>query len=309
MGFENRDWYRNERSGRSRASGSAWSVNTWLIVACVAVFVVDPFLRGAFLRLMGLDVARPLAELGYFSTSTALFGRTDQGSSIPQVWRFITFQFLHANFDHLLFNMIGLFFFGPVVEQYLGGKRYLAFYLLCGICGALMYMLLNLAGLVAMKLHVNSLPMALLYDPRMPLVGASAGILGVMMAAAFLSPDSIVYAFYVVPMKLRTFAWVMVGIAVFTVFSHGRNAGGEAAHLGGAIAGAFLIRRPHLLHALFDWVGMFDPTSRTRRMRAAQRRGAVSSGEVDRILEKIRLRGLQSLSETERRILRDASRR
>ncbi len=306
MGTRDRDWYRESDGSRG---GSAWTVNTWIIVACVAVFVLDPFLKGAFVHLLGPDVQRPLSELGFFSTSTALFGQTDHGSGFPQVWRFVTFQFLHANVEHLLFNMIGLLFFGPVVEQYLGGKRYLAFYLLCGVCGGLMYMFLNLVGLVAMRLHLPSLPMALLYDPRMPLVGASAGILGVIMAAAFLAPRAIVYAFYVVPMTLRTFAWLMVGIAVFTILQHGHNAGGEAAHLGGAIAGAFLIRRPHLLHALFDWMGMFDPTSRTRRVRAAQRRGAVATGEVDRILDKIRQRGLQSLSDAERQTLRDASRR
>jgi membrane associated rhomboid family serine protease len=53
-----------------------------------------------------------------------------------EFWRFISFQFLHANLSHLLFNMIGLYFFGSIVEQYLGSKRYLAFYLLCGVAGA-----------------------------------------------------------------------------------------------------------------------------------------------------------------------------
>jgi membrane associated rhomboid family serine protease len=286
-------------------------VNTWIIVLCVGVFALDPFLNPFLVRLFhhGFAGNRPLADLGHFSTATALFGRTEHGAGFPQVWRFLTFQFLHANLDHLIFNMIGLFFFGPVVEQYLGAKRYAAFYLLCGICGAVMYMLLNLAGVVAFQMHLARLPVALFYDPSTPLVGASAGILGVIMAAAFLAPDSIVYALYVIPMTLRTFAYLMVGYAVFTVFVHGSNAGGEAAHLGGAIAGWFLIRRPHLLHALFDWMGSIDPTSRTRRVRAAQRRGAVASGEVDRILDKIRRLGLHSLTDDERQTLRDASRR
>jgi membrane associated rhomboid family serine protease len=308
MGYQDRDWYR-DRSGGRASLGLGWSVNTWLIVLCVLVFAADPFLRGVFARWLGADVQRPLTELGYFSTSTALFGQTDQGNGFPQFWRFLTFQFLHLDFDHLAFNMIGLYFFGPVVEQYLGGKRYLAFYLFCGVCGALMYMLLNLAGLLAIRMHMPQLPMALLYDPRVPLVGASAGIFAMIMGAAFLAPNSIVYAFFVIPMRLRNFAWLMIGIAVFTVLNRGHNAGGEAAHLGGAIAGYFLIRRPHLLHALFDWLSLFDPTSRTRRVRAAQRRGAVASGEIDRILEKIRQRGLHSLTDAERQTLREASRR
>ena len=309
MGFADRDW---NRAAPRRSSGPGWSVNTWIIALCIGVFVADPFLRPVLERVLQRSFmgGRPLADLGYFSTATALFGRTEMGNGIPQFWRFITFQFLHADFNHLVFNMIGLLFFGPVVEQYLGGKRYAAFYLLCGICGALLYMLLNLLGVVALQLHIErAVPLALLYDVRAPLVGASAGILGTIMAAAFLAPNSIVYAFYVIPMTLRTFAYVMVGIAVYTVLMHGNNAGGEAAHLGGAIAGWFLIRRPHLLHALFDWLGMFDPTSRTRRVRAAQRRGAIATGEGDRILDKIRQRGLHSLTDDERRTLREASRR
>jgi hypothetical protein len=80
----------------------------------------------------------PLHALGHFSTYLAVFKL--------EVWRLVTFQFLHANVTHLLFNMIGLYMFGGMVEQYLGSKRYLAFYLACGICGGLGYLLLNLAA-------------------------------------------------------------------------------------------------------------------------------------------------------------------
>ena len=249
----------------------------------------------------------PLKTWLHFSTSTALFGDSGEGVIFPQLWRFIGFQFLHANLAHLIFNMMGLWFFGPVVERYLGGKRYAAFYLLCGICGAAMYLLLNFLGAKVM-LPGQSVPFLLPNAPTTPLVGASAGVFGVIMASAFLAPSAEVLVFMIIPMPLRNLAYTLVAVALLTLFVGGDNAGGEAAHLGGAIAGFWLIRHPHTLHALFDWMGTFDPTSRSRRVRSARRRG-MDTAEIDRILDKIQREGLHSLSAAERQALREASRR
>jgi membrane associated rhomboid family serine protease len=249
----------------------------------------------------------PLKTWLHFSTSTALFGDSGEGVIFPQLWRFIGFQFLHANLAHLIFNMMGLWFFGPVVERYLGGKRYAAFYLLCGICGAAMYLLLNFLG-SKLILPGQSLPFLLPNAPTTPLVGASAGVFGVIMASAFLAPSAEVLVFLIIPMPLRNLAYTLVAVALLTLFVGGDNAGGEAAHLGGAIAGFWLIRHPHTLHALFDWMGTFDPTSRSRRVRSARRRG-MDTAEIDRILDKIQRQGLHSLSASERQALREASRR
>jgi membrane associated rhomboid family serine protease len=249
----------------------------------------------------------PLRSLLHFSTSTALLGDSGGGTGFPQVWRFLGFQFLHANLPHLIFNMMGLWFFGPVVERYLGGKRYGAFYLLCGICGAAMYLLLNFLG-TQMGSVGASIPFLLPNDAATPLVGASAGVFGVIMAAAFLAPSAEVLVFMIIPMPLRNLAYTLVAVALLTLFFGGDNAGGEAAHLGGAIAGFWLIRKPHLLHALFDWLGTVDPTSRSRRVRSVRRRG-VANAEIDRILDKIQREGLHSLNDSERQTLREASRR
>ena len=121
---------------------------------------------------VGVAIYQNLAlikRLGYFSTSNALIGSNAQGDMIGgQVWRFISFQFLHADFTHLLVNMFGLWIFGPLVERYLGGKRYLAFYLLCGIFGALLYLLLNAAGAALSIFGMNSLPFLLVNNPHTP---------------------------------------------------------------------------------------------------------------------------------------------
>jgi membrane associated rhomboid family serine protease len=252
-----------------------------------------------------------LTAWGYFSTATALPHEDPlTGWGGLQVWRFVTFQFLHANLNHLIFNMLTLYFFGGMVEQYLGRKRYLAFYLLCGVCGALMYLLLNGLALGGQTLFGPrfEVPGLLFNDATLPLVGASAGVFGVIMAGAYLAPNAEVLLFFFLPMRLRTLAYGLLGFAVLAVWFGWSNAGGEAAHIGGALAGYYFIRNPHHLHGMFDFLGQFDPTSRVARARAAARRGGAGA-EIDRILAKIREQGLHSLTEGEKQLLREASRR
>ncbi len=333
MGIYDREYIRDDaarsRPARTRIPGlRTWSVNTWLIVITVAVFVIDSFLP---LRIMPVSapvlfdgvtaVPRSAVRVGkpqvYRFPQTDPSGRTvlatgygqpllaapggvqigwqevrqmhflesllhfstQRGFLQVEFWRLIGFQFLHSHqtIAHLLFNMIGLFFFGPMVEQYLGGKRYLAFYLLCGIFGGLMYVLLNLGGLLAGMVFglSGSIPGLLFNDVYTPLIGASAGVFGVLMAGAFLAPSATVLVFFILPMRLATLAYVLVAMALLTVFFGGENAGGEAGHLGGAIAGFYLIRHPRHLHGFFDVLGWMDPTSHHyRRKSVSWGRGA-----------------------------------
>ena len=156
-----------------------------------------------------------------------------------------------------------------------------------------------------------AIPGLLFTDTYTPLVGASAGIFGVLMAGAYLAPRAQVLLFFFLPMELRTLAYALVAVAFISVLTGGHNAGGEAGHLGGAIAGFFFIRRPHHLHGFFDFVGRVDPTSHHyRKQRSTKARGdraAASAKELDRILDKINRDGLASLTEEEKRVLRDAS--
>jgi len=239
---------------------------------------------------------------------------TDRGFRRLEVWRFVGFQFLHGSLTHLLFNMVGLFFFGSLVEQYLGSKRYLAFYLLCGIFGALMYLLLNLGGYIAALQFGQpvAVPGLLFNSTVTPLVGASAGVFGVLMAGAFLAPNAKVLLFLIIPMRLSTLAYALAIIALFKVIFGANNAGGEAGHLGGAIAGFYFIRHPHHLHGFFDFLGRIDPTSRHFRgkgRRFARAGGPADRSDIDRILDKISDRGLHSLTDKEKRLLRNASKR
>lgn len=302
---------------------SRWSVNTWIIVINIAVFVLDAIMAGRG----GIG---PLFVFGFFSTEKAL--------SDYQVWRFVTFQFLHGGFWHIFMNMLALYWFGPQVEQYLGSRRFLAFYLLCGCAGAAFYLLLNLGGNM-----FGDIPPFLPADPRIPLVGASAGVFGVLLAMAYLRPNDVItlLLFFIIPlsMRIRTLAYGLVVLALFIVYTGGNNAGGEAGHLGGAMLGAFLIRFPGLLnwalmmpvekmksrgkHA-FDRYGGAEYASGARRPqsrgsrkpssplgdsqwfqgRKQQREQShASQAEIDRILSKIALEGIGSLTAKERETL------
>lgn len=246
--------------------------------------------------------ARPLERAMHFSTKKVIGG--------AELWRLIGFQFLHADLFHLLFNMIALYFFGPLIERVLGGKRYLAFYLLCGVAGGLMYLILNLAGYVWVgSMGLPAIPGLLFNATGTPLIGASAGVFGVLVGGAFLAPNVMVLVFFIIPMRLATMAWILIIISVVSIFIGTDNAGGEAAHLGGAIAGFGFIRYPDRLHRFFDWLGRFDPTSRHFRGKPASTAAKPRADEIDRILAKISRDGLQSLSAREKKLLQEASRR
>jgi membrane associated rhomboid family serine protease len=222
MGIYDRDYYREPKSGNAFGMVRGWSITTWLIAINAAVFVIDSLLVDRETPFLG----GPLYRLGYFSIDSAVFGL--------QVWRFVTLQFLHANIQHIFFNMLALYFFGPIVEQTLGWRRYLAFYLLCGIASGLMFVVLCF-------LHILG------DTDATRLIGASGSIFGVLIAAATIAPNIVVRIDFIFPIKLRTLALLMVGYAVYQVFSSGANAGGEAAHIGGALMGFLLIKNPRIL--------------------------------------------------------------
>lgn len=149
-----------------------------------------------------------------------------------EIWRLITYQFVHADVMHILFNMWALYFFGPIVEYVMGGKRFLGFYLICGVAGALFSSLLASLGLFG----------APWFWVFVPMIGASAAIYGVMVAVAFMAPSARVsLIFPPISMTMRTFALVVIGIACATILFHWSNAGGEAGHLGGIIMGALIM--------------------------------------------------------------------
>jgi len=243
MGIHDRDYNRSGHGmgGPPRSGGPGmlvrspgWSVNTWLIAINVAVHI---------LAITALPVLYQIGSL-----------TVHDGFQRLEVWRLITFQFLHSpqSIWHIGMNMFGLWIFGPMVEQYLGGRKYLAFYLICGLAGGLLFSILTVLGNVTGA----SIPGFLSNDYKTSLIGASAGVFGVIVACAHISPNTTVQLIFPpIPMKLKVFAYGYVALALVQLLAGSSNAGGEAAHMGGAIAGFYFIRNSHHLLDFFDIFG------------------------------------------------------
>jgi len=210
-----------------------------------------------------------------------------------EVWRYITFQFLHADLIHILFNMGGLYFAGMLLEAGWGSRRFLIFYLACGAVAGVAHVVM------AFAMHRG-------YGTF--LIGASGGVYAVVLACAVLYPQVRVSVF-LFPMPIRFAAALFIGIAVYFAWQEIASGGmmrgsvSHVAHLGGAAAAGVWIlvslqfsRRPR----------RGEPAGRGRWERKLKRQRR-RQDEIDRILDKIRRDGLASLSRHEKRILRQAT--
>ncbi len=238
------------------------SVTNALIIINVVVFFVGIMVQREALLAIPYPGA-PRTSIFEIVCSYSWFSCFLEGG----LWRLITYQFVHANFGHILFNMWALYFFGPAVENAMTPKRFLAFYLACGVAGALFSSLLaglnlysSLPDVPQNELICNQLAAYAGYEGHVqcwemiPLVGASAAIYGVMVACAFMYPDvRISLLFPPVTLRLRTFAIIIIALAAGTILFNLSNAGGEAGHLGGIIMGAIImsIWKYRLLHTRY----------------------------------------------------------
>ncbi len=233
-------------------------------------------------------------------------------------WTVITYTFVHAGFGHVFFNMLALFFFGPPLERAWGGREFLTYYLVCGAGGALASLLLvNVVG-------------------PAPLVGASGAVFGLLLAFALRWPDAPIYIWFLFPVKAKYFVGFLALVTLFFTVNAGPTRGGTAhwAHLGGLLAGAAWLRwgdrveralgRARLrLRSAGRGVRAVRPDRKAgggrttgptapppaRGRRRSRRADGDTLDEVDRILDKIRERGIESLSPEERSFLDDMSRR
>jgi membrane associated rhomboid family serine protease len=207
----------------------------------------------------------------------------DTLGSALQVWRLITYQFVHGDILHILFNMLGLFFLGPTLERHWGSKKFVIFYLSCGVAGGLFYMLL---------VAVNFLSSG-------PMIGASGAILGMLAACAILFPHFIVFI-VLFPVPIRVAAVGLTIMYLFYVVTQGPNAGGHAAHLAGMAAGAGYVLSGPWRHRV-----KVKMATKTQRRKAVERRDL--QVELDRILQKVHHSGIHSLTSQEKRTLKKAT--
>lgn len=203
---------------------------------------------------------------------------------LERPWTLVTYMFLHAGFTHILFNMLGLYFFGPRVEQRIGSSRFFALYMISGITGGLLSF----------------------YTPMVAIVGASGAIFGVLLAYARFWPRDQMLIWGIIPIEVR---WLVLIYTLISLLGIGSGVA-HFAHLGGFL-GAFL----YLLWMersagarRFRSVATAPPPAKDAVLgnwRNVNRAGihAVNKEEVDRILDKISASGLASLTPQERLFL------
>jgi membrane associated rhomboid family serine protease len=241
----------------------------WLLIINVAVFLIE-VISGQMDKGPG-DV---------FVIWGAVWPRS--WMLVAEVWRLITYQFLHGGLQHILFNMLGLYFLGPRLEAFWGIKKFLTYYLLCGMAAGLLYTVLALSGILGVG----------------TLVGASGSILAILAACAILFPGDVIFLL-VFPVPIRVAALILIGIFVFFTFT-GSNAGGNAAHLGGMAAGAAYI-----------WFGPKLSGIMTGRRRGAWDKKMAQQRQLqlegDRILDKVHEQGMASLTRAEKNMLQEAT--
>jgi membrane associated rhomboid family serine protease len=287
MGIADRDYHHQNRREGGGFFSQITPVVKWLLIVNLVLFFVEPD-------------DKPFRQFGEFTIQSGLFD--------GQIWKFITFQFLHGNLPHVLMNSIGIFFFGPWLERWWGSGRFLVFYLLCGAAGAVFFTLLTLIGI----LPGNGLESSL--------VGASAGIYGILIGVATIAPNlRVTLLFPPIELSIRQAALALLAIAVAVIllgymglnpFGLVDNEGGQAGHLGGAILGFFLIRFPWLLGGQGGLKMMRPKATAPRPLAKLRPRTEVEMQQdtaMDLILDKISREGFQSLTPEEREFLQKAS--
>ena len=219
----------------------------------------------------------------FFAEWFAVLGTKGSLNYSWQVWRYISYQFLHEGMMHILFNMLGLFFLGPVLERSWGTAKFAKFYLSCGAVGGIFFQLLCYAGLLG--------------NGFMVLVGASGAILGMLAACAILFPQFVVFII-VFPVPIRIASIIFTVIYLANLIAGGDNAGGDAAHLAGMAAGAIYVF--WMRYRLSDGIRIPWPKKKVEDIRFLHE-------EVDLILDKVAKNGISSLSRREKNILKQAT--
>lgn len=240
------------------------------------------------------------------------------------IWQLFTFQFLHGGLWHLIGNLMGLWFFGRLIESILGTKRFLVAYFGCGVVGGLLQAVL----MVLFPAHFGA-----------SVLGASAGVMGIFAIFARLQSDSEIRLNFILPIRADVLLWITAGISLFFTLVPSSRGGGtaHAAHLGGILAGLGWVKLgwhhdfvvlpwENLLGRLRFWRPFQARSRKPELVRAAATRGRpwrsagvkaeptvapeeFISREVDPILDKISAHGIQSLTEQERKTLADAQKK
>jgi membrane associated rhomboid family serine protease len=229
-----------------------------------------------------------IANVAAFFLQSTLLGlanafRFEPALALVRPWTVVTYMFLHSDLMHLLFNMLALFFFGPRVEERILSRPFAILYFVSGITGALLSVIVSSGS---------------------PLIGASGGVFGVMLAFAWFWPEEKIFIWGVLPVPARVLVIVTTLFALWSGF--GGMGGGVAhfAHLGGYLGAFLYLRWLDRKRTAFKRLATAAPPDAVRRVAGYRaidlaRVHEVNREEVTRILDKITAQGLGSLTPQE----------
>jgi membrane associated rhomboid family serine protease len=264
-----------------------------------------------------------------------------------RIYQLVTYQFLHGGFTHLFFNMFALWMFGCVIENVWGPKKFIFYYIFCGIGAGLcqelvQYVQFAADGLTSMDpgqmLNVNGQRL-MTVDQVMNLsstIGASGAVYAILLAFGMTFPNERIFIFPLpVPIKAKWFVMIYAAIELFSAMSSVGDHVAHMAHIGGMLFGFLLIlywrKHPNDFFDINQGRQFFSRWSRSGRNSHSSRttgytrwnttstrphteddmaynaRKKARQDEIDKILDKIRQSGYDSLSKEEKQRLFEAS--
>ena len=253
------------------------------------LLIINVLMYFAYYVLLKQGIINLNYYLGIWSLSTGLF----------RVWQPLTYMFMHGSFDHLFFNMFSLWMFGSALENFWGSKRFLFYYLVCGIGAGLLNMLVPGA-------HVS--------------VGASGAVYALLLAFGMMWPNNYIYLYFLVPIRTKWFIIGMIVIELFEGIFRSTDGIAHFAHLGGMLIG-FLIILYWKRHggmtgdfSIKNWFNslknrkkytryeeVYDKVPRSDEEYNYQK--AQKERDIDAILDKVAKSGYESLSKEEKDLL------
>jgi membrane associated rhomboid family serine protease len=271
-----------------------------LMAINIAVFLILMLIR-TIMYLVAGDTQLVTEMVGWLSLPAS------PAAILYQPWGFLTYMFLHQDIMHILFNMLILYWTGKLFTEYLGNEKLWGTYVLGAITGAVLYVL-----------AFNLFPAFEAARSTAYLLGASAGVIAILVAIATLLPDYTVHLLLFGAVRLKYLA--IVSILLYFISIPLGNAGGHIAHLGGALFGFVMVKQLRAGRDLTSWLTGLGSRKRKVPMKVVSRGGRLANSDeqlreqaiatqemVDQILDKINKSGFDSLSKQEKEILYKAS--
>ena len=205
-----------------------------------------------------------------------------------QIWRLVTYMFLHGGFWHIFFNMFVFWMFGRELEEEWGSREFLKFYFICGVGAGLLNILLTNA----------------------PTIGASGAIYGIMVAYALRYPNREIYIYFLFPVKIKYFVGFLALVSFFSTWGPQSDGIAHAAHLGGMIVGYIYLRFRRDFRKISN---IFKSQPKKPKFKhtpgsASEEKVEYYRHKIDEILDKINRVGYLNLTDEEKELLEEGSR-